>query len=224
MKPPLIKGTRLGTVLVVYICVWLPKSPCHRMLLCLCETLSVCLLCKGQRMAIPQTPLIPYHHIPSACLIGEDLGVKRIKTLLMCGCAYHYQRFLLAHLHFAIILQQYYISDITGMLPVIPIAKVTLFQHTVSTKMYAHTPSTFKICVSLVFSPQAAQISFHHLTRTLTNLSTQWGHLRMIIRACVNGPRALVIYTHGRRIKKVMFHSPAFLGIDTLELSDILPI
>ena len=89
MKPPLIKGARLGTVLVVYICVWLQKSPCHHMLLCLCATLSVCLLCKGQRMAIPQTPLIPYHHIPSACLIGEDSGVKRIKTLLMCGCAYH---------------------------------------------------------------------------------------------------------------------------------------
>ena len=172
MKPPLIKGARLGTVWVVYICVWLQKFPCHRIFLCLCATLSVCLLCEGQRMAIPQTPLIPYHHIPSACLIGEDSGVKRIKTLLMCGCAY--QRFLHAHLHFAIMPQQYYISDITGMLPVIPIAKVTLFQHTVSTKMCAHTPSTFKICVSLVFPPR--QHRFHHLTRTLTNISTQWGH------------------------------------------------
>ena len=30
-------------------------------------------------------------------------------------------------------------------------------------------------------------------------------------------------YTRGRRIKKVTFHSPAFPGIDTLELSDVLP-
>ena len=88
MKPPLIKGAKLGTVLVVYICVWLQKSPCHCMLLCLCATLSVCLLCKGQRMAIPQNSFDPLSPYPIS-LIGEDLGVKRIQTLLMCGCAYH---------------------------------------------------------------------------------------------------------------------------------------
>ena len=89
MKPPLIKGAKLGTILVVYVCVWLQKSPCHRMLLCLRATLSVCLLWKGQRMATLKIPLILYHHIQSACLVAEELGVKRVQTLLMCGCAYH---------------------------------------------------------------------------------------------------------------------------------------
>lgn len=87
MKPLLIKGAELGTFLVVYICVLLQKSPRHCMLLCLCATLSVCLLWKGHRMAVPKTALILYHHIQSACLIEEDLGVERVQTLLMCGCA-----------------------------------------------------------------------------------------------------------------------------------------
>lgn len=86
MKPPLIKGAKLGAFLVVYICVLLQKSPRHCTLLCLRATLSVCLLWKGQRMAIPKTPLILYHHIQSACLIGEDWGVERAQTLLMHVC------------------------------------------------------------------------------------------------------------------------------------------
>ena len=72
-------------------------SPYVVMSLCNSECLSTL---RRSEDGHPQTPLIPYHHIPSACLIGEDSGVKRIKTLLMCGCAY--QRFLHAHLHFAI--------------------------------------------------------------------------------------------------------------------------
>lgn len=113
--------------MVVYICVLLQKSPPprHRMLLCLRATLSVCLLRKGQRMAVPKTPLILYPHIQSACLIGEHLGVEKGQTAD-------------TRLHFAIIFLAILFSNVTGTLPVIPIAKVTLFQHIVSTKMHTH--------------------------------------------------------------------------------------
>lgn len=82
------QGGKVGHVLVVYICVLLQKSPPprHCILLCLCATLHVCLLWKGQRMAVPKNPLILYHHIQSACLIGEDLGVEQVQTLLMQVC------------------------------------------------------------------------------------------------------------------------------------------
>lgn len=90
MKPqPRIKGGKAGHILVVYICVLLQKSPCRRMLLCLYATLNVCLLCKGQRMVVPITLLILYHHIQSSCLIYKDLGVDTVHTLLMCRCPYH---------------------------------------------------------------------------------------------------------------------------------------
>lgn len=79
MKPPLIKGAKSGTFLVVYICVLLQKSPCHCTLLCLHATLSVCLFWKGQRMAVLKIPLILYHHIQSACLMAEALGVERVE-------------------------------------------------------------------------------------------------------------------------------------------------
>lgn len=111
MKPALIKGAKLGTFLVVYICVLLQKSPRHRMLLCLHATLSVCLLWKGQRMAILKTPLIPYHRIQSACLVGGNLGVERAQILLMCVDVHIiYQGFPYANLCFAIIFQQFYFS------------------------------------------------------------------------------------------------------------------
>lgn len=86
MKPPLIKGAELGTFLVVYICVLLQESPRHCMLLCLCATLSVCLLWKGHGMAVPKTALILYHHVQSACLIEEDSGVERVQTIDVRMC------------------------------------------------------------------------------------------------------------------------------------------
>lgn len=130
----------------------------------------------------------------------------------MCGCAYHLSKIPACTSAFcnnplAMLYLRYYWHVASH-----PDSKKSRCSNTQSAQNKAHTPSTFKICVSLVFSSRQHRFHFHHLTRTLTNLSTQWGHLRMIIRACVNGPRALVIYTHGRRIKKVMFHSPAFLG------------
>lgn len=131
------QGPKLGRFLVVYICVLLQKSPRHCMLLCLCVILSVCLLCKGQRIAVPKTPLILYHHIQSACLFGKGLGVERIWTLQICVC--HLPNISVhINLHFVIIFLVILFSCATGTLPVIPIAKVTLFQHIASTEIHTY--------------------------------------------------------------------------------------
>ena len=165
MKPPLIKGAKLGTILVVYICILLPKSPCHCMLLCLHATLSVCLLWKGQRMASLKTPLILYHHIQSACLVSEDSGVKRLQTLLMCGRAYHLPKLPSCATAFRNNPPSSFVSQTLLAHCQLSRQQKSHCSNTQSPQKCTHTASTFKC----VFPLQAAQISFHHLTRTLAS-------------------------------------------------------
>lgn len=146
----------MGTFFVVYICALLQKSPRHCMLLCLCATLSVCLLWRGHRMAVPKTSLILYHHIQSACLVGENLGVERVQTLLMCRCAYYLTKIPTPRSVFYNNFPGNFIFKYYWHIASYPDSKslivLTHSQHN-SARAHTHTESTFKICVFLVLSP-----------------------------------------------------------------------
>lgn len=79
MKTLLIKGAKLGTffgclhlclVTEVSMSLYVVMSPCNP------ECLSVL---ERSEMAVLHIPLILYHHIQSACLVAEALGVERVE-------------------------------------------------------------------------------------------------------------------------------------------------
>lgn len=164
-------------------------------------------------MATPQTPLILYHHIQSAHLVGEDLGVRRGQILLMCRCACRSPKI------------PTHTSAFCNNPPGDSIAQILLLFQPISTELHAHTPSTFKIWVSkltLSVFPLGSTDFISTSYQNLSKLSTQQGHLGITVGACVNGPRALVMHTWNKN-KKAHILLVCFTSY-TLELSGILSV